>query len=1108
MVGYGALQAATADNDDVAVGNNALFTLTGNGNGQGNETAIGYEAGYLNNASDNVFVGYSAGYNITGVDAVAVGMFAGSGSSGNPSANTNGSTYVGYAAGEFDRSGASYNTDIGYNAGLGTSATTQTGFDNTFLGAYSGQNISSGGNNIAIGWNALATSSTGNNSLNIGNLIFASLPATTSNTTLTYPTTGTFGIGSTSPYAKFSIQSNNGDTATTLFAIGSSTQAATTTLFSVDNQGDTTMAGNLTVNGSNASIGNGSSGNALTADGGTMRVFRPGFGDMYFNANVAGLAEIYANVGAALDLGANGTNGYERITTGGLVGIGTTSPYAQLSIATPNGASGSTGTLFAIASSTASATTTLFSVSNTGNVGIGTAIPIGLLNVYGGSGNSQIEFGNTTTGNSGGYIGQLGGSGFFVVNQSSAGNLFFGTNNTTQMTITSTGNVGIGTTSPDQLLAVSGNVDIAPNFSFMQGDQTVLYATSTGFDTFGGIGAGAGIIANATSSSVTSSPFSTAFGFQALNLASTSPYNTAVGYQALKGSGTGTFSAAGSNTAVGYQALTALTTGSSNVAVGNALLSLTTGVQNVAVGNSALSNSLTTGGANTVVGYQAGIRETGFSNVALGAFSLGGSGVNATGNSNTAIGHSALAGLTSGANNTALGQGAGGGLTTGANNIVIGQAAASTTATGSNNIALGYDIALPSTNGSNQLDIGNLIFGTGINGQGPTVSTGDIGIGTSTPYSVLTVWGPDAASSTLAFNVVNSASTTVFAVFDGGNAELSGTLTQSSDQCLKTNIQSLDASDTLALIDNLNPVTFNWINPDQGTTPQLGFIAQQVQQLFPNLVSTTSATAFTPNGTLGLNYIGLISPIVSAIQALSTEMQNLISTVQGFAQSFTTNRLCVNKSDGTPVCVTGDQLAALLASGSSSGSAVASGGAGDQSPAVAQPSAAAPSSSSASVTQQTASTSTPATAPPVIQINGDNPAIIHVGDSYEDLGATITGPKADLNLDIHTFVGNTPIDQAVIDTSTTTVYHINYVVTDQNGLAATSTRTVMVEAPLASTPPPATSTTSPSATSTPPSAAATTSTPVSSPGASSSTTSSSSATTTDSSSTAATTTPQ
>lgn len=51
-------------------------------------------------------------------------------------------------------------------------------------------------------------------------------------------TTGAlFGIGSTSPWASVSIHANDGDTNTTLFAIGSSTATATTTLFTVNNVG-------------------------------------------------------------------------------------------------------------------------------------------------------------------------------------------------------------------------------------------------------------------------------------------------------------------------------------------------------------------------------------------------------------------------------------------------------------------------------------------------------------------------------------------------------------------------------------------------------------------------------------------------------------------------------------------------------------------------------------------------------------------------------------------------------------------------------------------------------------------------------------------------------
>jgi hypothetical protein len=297
-----------------------------------------------------------------------------------------------------------------------------------------------------------------------------------------------------------------------------------------------------------------------------------------------------------------------------------------------------------------------------------------------------------------------------------------------------------------------------------------------------------------------------------------------------------------------------------------------------------------------------------------------------------------------------------------------------------------------------------------------------VGIGTTTPYAPLEVWGPDSASSTLAFDVVNNASTTVFAVFDGGNAQLSGTLTQSSDQRLKTNIQSLDASSSLSLIEALNPVTFNWIDPNEGTTPQIGFIAQQVQQIFPYLVSTTSPTALTPNGTLGLNYIGLIAPIVKAVQALYADVESLEQTVAGFAQSFVSdditvnNTLCIKKTDGTPICITGDQLAALLA---------------------------------AQGQQETPSPfPTPVvatTTPPTITVNGNNPAYIHVGDAYSDLGAAITGPQADLNLGIKTFLNGALASNIIIDTSQVATDTIDYVVTDPSGLTSTSTRSIIIE---------------------------------------------------------------
>src|SRR6202034_735704 len=83
--------------------------------------------------------------------------------------------------------------------------------------------------------------------------------------------------------------------------------------------------------------------------------------------------------------------------------------------------------------------------------------------------------------------------------------------------------------------------------------------------------------------------------------------------------------------------------------------------------------------------------------------------------------------------------------------------------------------------------------------------------------------------------------------------------------------------------------------------------------------------------------------------------------------------------------------------------------------------------------------------PPVIQINGDNPAMIQVGASYTDLGATITGPQADLNLGIQTYLNGTFESPIELDTSAAATDTIAYVLTDSQGLTSTSTRTVIVE---------------------------------------------------------------
>jgi hypothetical protein len=71
------------------------------------------------------------------------------------------------------------------------------------------------------------------------------------------------------------------------------------------------------------------------------------------------------------------------------------------------------------------------------------------------------------------------------------------------------------------------------------------------------------------------------------------------------------------------------------------------------------------------------------------------------------------------------------------------------------------------------------------------------------------------------------------------------------------------------------------------------------------------------------------------------------------------------------------------------------------------------------------------------------------GTTYNDLGASITAPLADLNLGIKTFLNGALVSNIVLDTTQAATDTIDYVVADQNGLTSTTTRTIIVSAPQA-----------------------------------------------------------
>ena len=210
-----------------------------------------------------------------------------------------------------------------------------------------------------------------------------------------------------------------------------------------------------------------------------------------------------------------GTNNIERlrISSNGNIGIGTTNPQSLLhlvattsntniNIQFSDATTGYTGTDgFVIQKDTNQAgvlwnyenADLIFGnnnierlrIKNTGNVGIGTINPLSLLHLYksGGSGqdvlllfNDQNIGGGTTNGLT---IGKTSDNSGVLWNYQNT-NLIFGTNNIERLRISSNGNIGIGTTNPQYLLDINGNINCEGGIAITGSDA---FINNTNIDT-------------------------------------------------------------------------------------------------------------------------------------------------------------------------------------------------------------------------------------------------------------------------------------------------------------------------------------------------------------------------------------------------------------------------------------------------------------------------------------------------------------------------------------------------------------------------------------------------------------------------------------------------
>ena len=144
-------------------------------------------------------------------------------------------------------------------------------------------------------------------------------------------------------------------------------------------------------------------------------------------------------------------------------------------------------------------------------------------------------------------------------------------------------------------------------------------------------------------------------------------------------------------------------------------------------------------------------------------------------------------------------------------------------------------------------------------------SSGNIGIGTASPSYKLYVNGDG-------YFVDNVITESDFS--SRGDAIIDGTvscykLSQASDIKYKTNIKQIEYEEALKIIENLNPVTWDWNENTIVTGSSSGFVAQEAEEFIPNAISRDN------KNNLSLDYTQLHSYEIKVIQEQQKEIIKL-----------------------------------------------------------------------------------------------------------------------------------------------------------------------------------------------------------------------------------------
>jgi hypothetical protein len=468
--------------------------------------------------------------------------------------------------------------------------------------------------------------------------------------------------------------------------------------------------------------------------------------------------------------------------------------------------------------------------------------------------------------------------------------------------------MGEGTVANGNVSFAAGYKSLAPgNLAFAAGNEAIASGDFT--ISLGNHSVASGNYSTAIGSeSMTSSNYSTAIGYKnkAMN-----QYATAFGIGTLA-SGEYATSLGNKTVASGKYALAmgsySEASGFNSTALGHA--SIAQGNYSTALGHASIAQGLystATGNKTEAVGessFTSGSETKATKKYATAMGYL----TEATGENATAIGHKTIAsGITSiafGSETIASGTGS---IALGRKTTASGMGSTSmgfsTVALGDYSTALGYETlaggkystALGShtkASGENSTAMGNKTIASGINSTAlgnytlaNAVNSVAMGLYTTTvsPNSlVIGQYNDDYGIKTQLFQIGNGDSSgfrrNAFEILKNGNGRISGTLFNTSDRRLKTNISSLKYG--LNEVLKLNPVNFNWKNRPEESKKTLGLIAQEVQPIISEIVTVGD----DKNQTLSVSYTELIPILIKAIQeqqAIIESLKKRIEKIEG-----------------------------------------------------------------------------------------------------------------------------------------------------------------------------------------------------------------------------------